>query len=205
MPTSIVSRRLHIEPLTRAAFEPFGGVISPETADSPNLNRAPGNLGFLWVQHPLEFPKQPYVASLRYYYRGLRCDFMQKHPASTVCMLPKGAASSTFVVANDNGHDQPDVDHARAFLLDGSAGVVLHRGIWVRYAYPLGAFADYYYVTQRVDPVTANSSDDVVRCRLDDQFGFVFDLCLGMPGGPGFEFGASGAVVAGPPRKPPWE
>ena len=78
-------RRLPLTHLDRESFAPYGAVIGAEAADSPNFNRAPGNLGFLWAQHPLEFPSQPQLCTLRYYYRATRCEFVQRHPASTVC------------------------------------------------------------------------------------------------------------------------
>ena len=197
-------RRLAVEHLDRVAFEPFGAVIAPETADSPNLNRASNNLGYLWVQKELEFPGRAYMCSLRYYYRGNRCEFVQKHPASTITLIALGMHPAAVVVVPDAG-GRPDVDAARAFLITGATGVVIHRGVWVRYAYPLGAYVDFAYVTQRVDPATANTSDDVVRVNLDTELGFVFDLEFAPPEGDGYEHGLSGAVVAGPPHNPPGE
>ncbi len=194
-----------METVERSTFEPYGALIAPETVDSPNLNRAPGNLGFLWVQKELEFPKRAYMCSLRYYYRGNRCEFLQKHPASTITLITLGITPSAFVAAPDDGGGRPDLDEARAFLLTGGVGVVLHRGIWVRYAFPLGLYADFAYVTQRVDPATANTSDDVVRCNLDTEFGFVYDLEFAVPEGDGFEIAPSGALKAGPGRNPPWQ
>ena len=197
-------RRLAVEHLDRVAFEPFGAVIAPEAADSPNLNRASNNLGYLWVQKELEFPGRAYMCSLRYYYRGNRCEFVQKHPASTITLITLGMHPAAVVVVPDAG-GRPDVDAARAFLITGATGVVIHRGVWVRYAYPLGAYVDFAYVTQRVDPATANTSDDVVRVNLDTELGFVFDLEFAPPEGDGYEHGPSGAVVAGPPHNPPGE
>ena len=197
-------RRLAVEHLDRVAFEPFGAVIAPETADSPNLNRASNNLGYLWVQKELEFPGRAYMCSLRYYYRGNRCEFVQQHPASTITLITLGMHPAAVVVVPDAG-GRPDVDAARAFLIAGATGVVIHRGVWVRYAYPLGAYVDFAYVTQRVDPATANTSDDVVRVNLDTELGFVFDLEFASPEGDGYELGPSGAVVAGPPHNPPGE
>lgn len=197
-------RRLAVEHLDRSAFEPFGAVISPETADSPNLNRAANNLGYLWVQKELEFPGRAYMCSLRYYYRGNRCEFVQKHPASTITLITLGMHPAAVVVVPDVD-GRPEVDAARAFLLTGGTGVVIHRGTWVRYAYPLGAYVDFAYVTQRVDPATANTTDDVVRVNLDSELGFVFDLEFAPPEADGYEHGPSGAVVAGPPHNPPGE
>jgi len=195
--------RVPVEPLDQDRFGPYGSIIGPETADSPRLNRAPGNLGFLWIQKALEFPRQPYVGSLRYYHRATRCEFMQKHPASTVVLIPLGFAPSVVYVATDDGADRPDLASLRAFLLEGGRGIILDRGTWIRYAYPLGPFADFAYVTQRVDAATANVSDDVVRCRLDETFGKVLDIEFVAP--PDAELGVGGAVVAGPPRRPPHE
>ena len=196
-------RRLPLRQLERAAFEPYGVIIGPETADSPNLNRAPGYLSYLWIQKPLEYPGQAYIGSVRYYYRATRCDFVQKHPASTVVLIPLGHQPSVIFVASDDGSDRPDLATARVFLLTGGAGVILHRGTWVRYAYPLGPFADFAYITQRVDPKTANTTDDVVRCVLDAMFGLVLDIETEPPSG--VELGAGGAVTSGPPRNPPLE
>ena len=204
MTGKISVRQLPVQRLNRSAFQPFGAVIEPETADSPNLNRSPGNLGMLWVQKALEFPTQPYMCCLRYYYRGGRCEFLQKHSASTVVLIPLGMRPSAFVVAPNDGQGRPAVEQATSFLLDGSKGVILHRGTWVRYAYPLGEFVDFAYVTQRVDPATANTTDDTVRANLDTEMGFVFDLVFDVPAGVGYEHGQSGAMVAGPPRTPPW-
>ena len=105
-------RQLPIEHLDPTMFEPFGAVVGPETADSPHLNRSPGNMGFLWIQRALEFPKQPYLGALRYYYRGMRCEFLQKHPASTIVLIPLGGQASVIYVALDDGSDQPDLDTA---------------------------------------------------------------------------------------------
>jgi len=193
-----------VEHIDRDAFEPFGAVIAPETADSPNLNRASNNLGYLWVQKELEFPGRAYMCSLRYYYRGNRCEFVQKHPASTITLITLGMHPAAFVAVPDVG-GRPDVDAARAFLLTGGTGVVINRGTWVRYAYPLGAYVDFAYITQRVDPATANTTDDVVRVNLDSELGFVFDLEFAPPVGDGYQLGSSGAVVAGPPHDPPGE
>ena len=196
-------QRLPVQQFTADAFAPYGAVIGPETADSPHLNRAPGNLGYLWIQKALEFPRQPYVGCVRYYYRATRCEFLQKHPDSTIFLVPLSAQPSVVFVALDDGQDRPDLESARAFVLTGGRGLILNRGTWIRYAYPLGPFADFAYITQRVDPTTANVSDDVVRCRLVETFGLVLDIEFEAPDG--YEVGAGGAVVAGPPHQPPLE
>jgi ureidoglycolate hydrolase len=195
-------RHLPVEHLEPGMFEPFGAVVGPETADSPHFNRSPGNMGFLWIQRALEFPKQPYLGALRYYYRGMRCEFLQKHPASTIVLIPLGGQASVIYVALDDGFDRPDLETARAILLEGRRGVILHPGTWVRYAYPLGPSVDFAYITQRVDPATANTTDDTVRYRLVEQLGLVLDVTHAPPADA--ELGPGGAVTGLSPKEPPY-
>jgi ureidoglycolate hydrolase len=196
-------RRLPIQHLDAAAFEPYGVILGPETADSPNFNRAPGNLGFLWVQRAMEFPTQPYLGSLRYYYRSMRCAYMQKHPASTIVLIPMGGQASVIYLAVDDGADRPDPATLQAVLLDGRNGVVLHPGTWVRYAFPVGPWVDFAYVTQRVDPATANTTDDTVRFQLHEEYGIVLDVEFARP--VGAELGPGESVTALPTQNPPFE
>lgn len=199
---NLTVHKLSVHPIESNAFAPFGSVIAPETADSPSMNRSPGNLGFLWVHKQLEFPNPAYICSLRYYYRGNRCEFLQKHPNSTVTLIPVSGLSA-IIVAPDGRDDYPDIDAAQAFLLEPGRGAVLNCGVWLRYAFPLGKFADFAYVTQRVDPATANVSDDVVRVDLDSAMKTVFDLAFDVPMGEGYTLTSSGALASGPDRSPP--
>ena len=73
----------------------------------------------------------------------------------------------------------------------------------MRYAFPLGEFADFAYVTQRVDSATANVSDDVVRANLDTELRVVFDLVFDVPTGERHTLTPSGALATGPERNPP--
>jgi ureidoglycolate hydrolase len=198
-------QRIAVEPLSSESFARFGSVIRAEAMDSPNLNRAPGNLGVLWVQRALSFPGQAYLGTLRYYYRGVRCEFVQRHPESTVVLIPLGGRPSVVVAAGAAPDGSPSLSDAHAFLLDGSAGIVFHPNIWLRYAYPIGEFTDFAYITQRVDPETANTTDDTVRCNLDQEFSSVLEFAFSQPEGDEYEFGPGGVVRVGPPRRPPWE
>lgn len=195
-------RRLPVTQLSREDFAPYGIVIGPESAESPNFNRAPGNLGFLWIQRELEFPRQAYLGALRYYNRAMRCAFLQRHPESTVVLLPMGGQASVIFVALDDGDGSPDLDSARAVVLDGRQGVIIHPGTWLRYAFPIGPWVDFAYITQRVDPATANSTDDTVRYLLDEMLGIVLDVDFVAPDGA--EMGPGDSVAALPPKDPPY-
>jgi ureidoglycolate hydrolase len=180
--------------LDAARFAPYGVVVDAGQVDSGTLNRAPGQMGFMWVHRMLEYPKQPFLASCRYYYRGMRCDYLQRHPASTVVLMPVGRHASVIILAPDAA-GQPAIAQAEGFLLDGSKGVVVEPNTRIRYAYPISEYADFIYVSARLDP-----TDDIEHVYLDRDHGVVLELSFGPPSATGVEFSPGGAVTGLPPR-----
>jgi ureidoglycolate hydrolase len=151
-------------------------------------------MAFLWVHRELEYPAQPFIATSRYYYRGTRCDYMQRHPHSTTVLIPLGCPhTSVIMLAPDDEQGRPDTDRADAFCLDGTFGVVVHPNTWIRYAYPITRFADFAYVTSRVDPET-----DIERFSLENELNVVLEFAFSRPKGVGVELTPGGAVLALP-------
>jgi ureidoglycolate hydrolase len=178
--------------LDSTRFAPYGVVVEAGLPDSKNLNRAPGQMAFMWVHRMLEYSKQPFLATCRYYYRGSRCEFLQRHPSSNVVLVPLGCHPSVILLAPD-ASGVPDVERAEGFLLDGSKGVVIEPNTWIRYAYPLTEFADFAYVSARLDP-----ADDIEHVYLDRDLGVVLEFQMRPPEGPGVEYSLGGAVTALP-------
>src|SRR3989442_1376177 len=81
-------RRIQVLPLDSQAFNRYGSVVEPGRVDDPSLTRAPGQMAFMWVHQPLQYPKPPFFATCRYYYRGARVEYLQQHPESTVFLVP---------------------------------------------------------------------------------------------------------------------
>ncbi len=155
--TELVVQRVPIRTLDTVAFQRFGSVIEVGRADDPTLNRAPGQMAYMWVEQFLTYPTMPFVATCRYYFRGARCEYVQQHPASTVVLIPiDGKPSVVWLMPDRDGH--PDLEAAEAILLDGHRGIVVNPGNWLRYAYPVTDTADFAYVSARVDP-----EDDIRR------------------------------------------
>jgi ureidoglycolate hydrolase len=202
VPTPVTDIRVQAVPvhhLDPARFAPYGKLVEVGEVDSQDLNRAPGQMGFMWVHRMLEYPKQPFLATCRYYYRGTRCDYLQRHPASTVVLLPVGRHASVVIFAPDAG-GLPDVARAEGFVLDGSRGVIVEPNTWIRYAYPLTEYADFIYVSARLDP-----SDDIEHVYLDRDHGVVLEFGFGPPDGAGVQVSPGGAVTALPRRtQHPW-
>jgi ureidoglycolate hydrolase len=191
-------RRVAVEPVDATGFRPFGSVVEPGGPDDPTLNRAPGQMAYMWVHQQLEYPKPPFIATCRYYFRGARCEYLQKHPASTVVLIPLDAKPSVIWVALDRD-GEPDLAGARAFLLDGRRGLVVNPGIWVRYAYPVLDTADFAYISAREDP-----EDDIVRRYIERDDNVVLEWYVDAPAGDGVSTTAGGAVT-GLPAADGWD
>lgn len=195
--TETAVQRVPVRQLDDDSFGDFGSIVAAGSVTDESLNRAPGQMAFLWVHQFLDYPAQPYVASSRYYFRGSRCEYLQRHPASSVVLIPLGITPSVIFLAADNDGD-PDLSTARALYLNGQRGIVINRGVWVRYAYPLGAFADFAYVSARVDP-----EEDIERVNLEERFETVLEWYFGPPEQAGVTFSPGGAVLALPGTLPP--
>ena len=192
---AITVRHVSVRHPDAESFAPYGVLVRPGAPDGPDLNRAPGHMAFLWVHRALQYPAEPFLATSRYYFRGARCEYMQRHPLSTTVLIPLGHPhTSVIILTHDDGAGRPDPDRAEAFCLDGTFGVVVHPNTWIRYAYPITPFADFAYVSSRVDAET-----DIQRFSLEKELNIVLEFGFDAPPGPGVELTPGGAVLALPP------
>lgn len=142
-----------VERLTEEAFQPFGVVIGfpekemgkPRVEMQPDCVRIPH--ADLWSLYDLDFNRRPpYVGWVRYYRRKLEFHTLESHLEETEVLIPYAGAPSIFAVAprTDPADNEavPDPESIRAFLLDGTKGVVFHRAVWHRHVYPLGEWTD---------------------------------------------------------------
>lgn len=193
----IAVQEVHVLNLDANPLAGIGSIVTAGSPEDESLNRAPGQMAFLWIHQFLDYPKKPYIATGRYYFRGARCEYLQRHPASTVVLIPLGMSASVIFVAPDVD-GEPDLSQVKAVLLDGRSGVVINPGVWVRYAYPVGEFADFAYVSARVDP-----EEDIERIDLEERYGTVLEWRFGPPRQDGVKLSPGGAALALPPRLPP--
>ncbi|MBT5414011.1 MAG: hypothetical protein HOK81_05365 [Rhodospirillaceae bacterium] len=118
-----------LEPLTHEAFAPYGMIVGelPKTAD--------------WQRPGLDAWKMRFDAEgrtelriMRYHRQAPEFFTMERHVTVTESRMPLGGARAVMVVApitdNADPGSYPAPDTARAFLLDGSQGLMLWRGAW---------------------------------------------------------------------------
>lgn len=139
-------RQIRTEPLTAAAFAPFGDVLDA-TGDFRLINA-----GLCQRHHDratLDFGAQGRagISVFKAQPRALPYDFdlIERHPDGSQAFLPMSEHPFLVIVANSPAATP------RAFLTNGSQGINLHRGTWHGVLTPLhepGLFA----VVDRIGP-----------------------------------------------------
>ncbi|MEL6235777.1 MAG: ureidoglycolate lyase [Pseudomonadota bacterium] len=120
--------RLRAQPLTAAAFDPFGDVL--EATGTPDRLINEGRCERYHDRAGLEFEAgragvSLFVAELRT--MPVEITLMERHPLGSQCFVPMGGARYLVVVAPDAG----GVPGAPlAFLARGDQGVNYHRNVW---------------------------------------------------------------------------
>ena len=186
---------LTAEKLSIQAFAPFGEVLSPRAAP-PITNRTLIEKGFVRTKDPVSDSRYPDFDVLDYWTpiaeiskdtmrfgylrpkpRPLRVSWFERHVLGTQTFIPIGGKRALFVVApaGDNADPDalPDLALARAFVLDGTAGVNIKPGTWHWTPFPLEAGADFVIlVRDRAGP------DDLNFVDLEQRLGARIDVII---------------------------
>jgi ureidoglycolate lyase len=142
--------RLTIEPLTAAAFAPFGDVIEASDArEHFTINAGtteryhdlatvePGPEGRVILSIFRGEPRQlPFVVKM-----------MERHPLASQAFVPMSGRPYLVVVAPPG--DTPQSEHLRAFLAGPEQGVNYARGVWHHPLLALEAVCDFLVVDRR--------------------------------------------------------
>jgi ureidoglycolate lyase len=138
---------LTLEPLTRAAFEPFGDVIELDGA-----RHFPINGGTTERFHDLarvdvgaDVGGRPLINVFRGQPRAqpVEISMMERHPLGSQAFLPLGVVSYLVVVAPAG---EFDASKLRAFFTRGWQGVDYARGVWHHPLIVLNTGADFIVV-----------------------------------------------------------
>lgn len=141
-------RSLVAEPLTRAAFAPFGDVIDADGAESFSINQGRTERFHALSAVALSCASDRVVLSI---FRGqplapLEIALMERHPLGSQSFMPINSADFLAVVAPPGDFDEAAV---RVFLVKGHQGVTYHAGTWHAPLLPLTADADYLVVDRQ--------------------------------------------------------
>ena len=145
------------EPLTEAAWSPFGQVI------------AQGDM-----QMELRGEEIFHLNVLHYDRHSLSCDHLNRHHRATQALVAlAGKPTVIIVAAAEYDFSVPEhLQHVRAFICDGSAGVNLAIGTWHWGPYPLSDYVDL------VNVQGAYFDTDNEIAYLERDFGITVEVAL---------------------------
>ena len=142
---------IRIEPITPAAFAPFGDLLTPRAAPDRMINA-----GRCERHHALATVERHGGEAVISIFRSQAvslpydCGLLERHPLGSQAFMPLGPDPWMSVVA-------PDADgrpgRPRAFLVPAGMGVNLRAGVWHGVLTPLGRPADFLVVDREGEGV----------------------------------------------------
>ena len=124
-------KKVKIEPLTNQAFEPFGEVLGPTEGPPDWVNES--GVASRFTNFFAEGTTKVGIVTFNYQKPPTEHQIVQleQHYRVTEAKIPlDGKASIVYVAEPTPYGTKPDLDNFRAFLSDGSSGVMLHRLTW---------------------------------------------------------------------------
>lgn len=156
------TRTLPLSKISRAAFAPYGTVLSGGLGD-PSFSRP---LLDNW-RLPFKADAPPRLQVMRYYRQEIRFSKLERHLYVTETRIPIGHAQAVLVVAAENKTSSvplPDPKSLTAFYLDGSCGVMFNAGVWHALdCFPVNSpYADFLFLSDASTEDEIESLGDAV-------------------------------------------
>ncbi|MBL4807766.1 MAG: ureidoglycolate lyase [Rhodobacteraceae bacterium] len=130
---------MKIEPLTQAAFAPFGKVIEADPSSAIEINA-----GFTTRFHALataQFDDQVILSIFRGRPRPLTVAMLERHPFGSQAFMPLGGRDWLAVVA-----ETPNANALRVFHCKGNQGLQYGANVWHHPLLVLGEPQDFMVV-----------------------------------------------------------
>jgi ureidoglycolate hydrolase len=132
---SRTSRKVTAEPLTEAAWAPFGWLPVADTDPRDGECR----MTFEWADAHVNL-----IGHLRVEvpatHDGLRCEMLFRHDTHTQALMPLNVPAVIAVAPAGTGFEAAeDADTIRAFRIEPLESLVLHRGTWHWGPFPIDA------------------------------------------------------------------
>lgn len=138
---------LHIEPLTREAFAPFGNVIQADDA-AQHFTINDGNTERYHDLAHIDVGRDGHaiVSIFRGQPRTLpfTVSMMERHPKASQAFIPLSGRPYLVVVADP--HATPTADTLRVFACTGQQGVNYAKGVWHHPLLALEAVSDFLII-----------------------------------------------------------
>ena len=162
---------LPVEPLTKAAFAPFGTVIETDGAVELAINQ-----GTTTRFHDLSDVDvatsggRPIISLFRGTRRPdpIEIRLMERHPLGSQSFMPLSAHDWLVVVAPTNGQDDaPELSGLRAFLARGDQGVTYAPDVWHHPLLVLQPVQDFLVIDRAAPPAGEDASANLTEYWCD--------------------------------------
>jgi len=138
------TRLVPVRPLTPEAFAPYGRVFMAQPAPT-----AASGFGAVRFEES-DFTGGRAIMQLQIVrWRELAFTHMEQHSSFTQAFLPADGKPAVFVVATPvaGPGSAPDLARMKAFLLDGTQGILLGKGTWHCPLFPMAEHVTYAMTT----------------------------------------------------------
>jgi ureidoglycolate lyase len=141
----MTARTLHLEPVTRDAFAPFGQLIEAAGAAKDANQGTAARFDFAAQLANLRPHARPNVAVFRAQPRPLPLEIrlLEKHPGSSQMFVPMTAPRYAVLVAHARPDGAPDLDSLRAFACASHQAINYNAGTWHHPMIALDAPSDF--------------------------------------------------------------
>jgi len=122
---------LNIQPLTRAAFSPYGEVIETEQRDSFFINNGMAERFHALARIEAAGKDAGAIISLvksKQYDMPRKLDHVEHHPLGSQAFVPLD--ETAFIVVVGKAGESPQAEDFQAFVTNGRQGINYHPGTW---------------------------------------------------------------------------
>ena len=144
----MIEKIIKAEKLTAENFRPFGEVIGPQ-ATKPTVST---DILSFWDLVAELRTRDAEVGYLIVKYRPFTFGKMERHVKTTEMFVPMGSCS-IFPLAPASRLDDPEatpsLEEVRAFVMDGTAAVLLKEGVWHWAPFPLTELGTYLVLLRK--------------------------------------------------------
>jgi ureidoglycolate lyase len=124
----VEARIAPLEEMTQKEFAPYGQIWGREEGEPYET------LEILryWTKNVDLGPENEKVDGglITCYKSGRKINYLERHPETAENFIPLSGECLFVMAPADSGSDTPDLSKVKAFYLNGSLGVALHKGTW---------------------------------------------------------------------------
>jgi ureidoglycolate hydrolase len=125
-------RMIKAQVMTKQAYAKYGTLIERDTSGKPDVERE--YLNYWGDIYDLEFDNGATTGYLEMFrQKDFVVNQLERHVTGPEIFIPvEGVSLMAFAPAGDNSDpdDNPDVDKIEIFIVDGTQGIVIERGVW---------------------------------------------------------------------------